>query len=109
MTKINKYTVELYRKLEEITGHPIGWKQVGSLIVAKSEDRMTQLRRTMAMAETFGVEAHIISPEEANEKWGGLLRTDDILGAAWIPGDGEWLCRWNSCSLEDLISESKFE
>jgi len=88
MTKINKYTVELYRDLERITGHSIGWKQVGSLIVAKSEDRMIQLRRTMAMAELFGVEAYIITPEEALEKW-PLIRTDDLLGAAWIPGDGK--------------------
>jgi heterodisulfide reductase subunit A-like polyferredoxin len=57
MTRINKYTVELYSQLQLETGHSVGWKQVGSLIVAKSEDRMIQLRRTMAMAELFGVEA----------------------------------------------------
>ena len=55
MTRINKYTVELYSQLEQETGHSVGWKQVGSLIVAKSEDRMIQLQRTMAMAELFGV------------------------------------------------------
>ena len=55
MTRINKYTVELYSQLEQETGHSVGWKQVGSLIVANSDDRMIQLRRTMAMAELFGV------------------------------------------------------
>src|SRR5207302_298279 len=65
-----------------------GWKQVGSLIVAKSKDRMIQLRRTMAMAELFGVEAHLISAEAALERW-PLLRIDDILGAAWLPHDGK--------------------
>ncbi len=88
MTRINKYTVELYSQLEQETGHSVGWKQVGSLIVAKSEDRMVQLRRTMAMAELFGVEAHLISPQVALEKW-PLLRVDDILGAAWLPHDGK--------------------
>src|SRR5260221_10317780 len=88
MTRINKYTVELYSQLEKETGHSVGWKQVGSLIVAKSEDRLIQLRRTMAMAELFGVEAHLISPEAALEKW-PLLRIDDILGAAWLPHDGK--------------------
>jgi len=88
MTRINKYTVELYSQLERETGHSVGWKQVGSLIVAKSEDRMIQLRRTMAMAELFGVEAHLISPEAAFEKW-PLLRVDDVLGAAWLPHDGK--------------------
>src|SRR5436309_10057169 len=86
MTRINKYTVELYSQLEQETGHSVGWKQVGSLIVAKSEDRMIQLRRTMAMAELFGVEAHLISSEAALEKW-PLLRVDDVLGAAWLPHD----------------------
>src|SRR5881398_716936 len=88
LTKINKYTVELYSQLEQETGHSVGWKQVGSLIVAKSEDRMIQLQRTMAMAELFGVEAHLISPKAALEKW-PLLRVDDVLGAAWLPHDGK--------------------
>jgi len=88
MTRINKYTVELYSQLQQETGHSIGWKQVGSLIVAKSAERMIQLRRTMAMAELFGVEAHLISPEAALEKW-PLLRIDDVLGAAWLPHDGK--------------------
>ncbi len=88
MTKINKYSAELYAGLEKETGHPIGWKQVGSLIVARSKERMAQLRRTAAMAEIFGVEVHIISPGKALEKW-PLLRVDDILGAAWLPHDGK--------------------
>ncbi len=88
MTKINKYSVELYSNLEKETGHHVGWKQVGSLIVGKSKDRMTQLRRTTAMAEIFGVEAHILSPAEAREKW-PLIRIDDVLGAAWLPHDGK--------------------
>lgn len=88
MTRINKYTVELYSQLEQETGHSVGWKQVGSLIVAKSSDRMIQLRRTMAMAELFGVEAHLIKPEAAREKW-PLIQIQDVLGAAWLPHDGK--------------------
>jgi 4-methylaminobutanoate oxidase (formaldehyde-forming) len=88
MTKINKYSAELYAGLERETGHSVGWKQVGSLIVARSEDRMTQLRRTAAMSEWFGVEVQLIGPEAAQEKW-PLLRMDDVLGAAWLPHDGK--------------------
>src|SRR5216117_3287069 len=54
LTKINKYSAELYAGLENETGHPTGWKQVGSLIVAKSRDRMIQLQRTAAMSELLG-------------------------------------------------------
>ncbi len=88
MTKINKYSAELYAGLERETGHSVGWKQVGSLIVARSKDRMTQLRRTAAMSEWFGVEVQLIGPETAKEKW-PLLRIDDLLGAAWLPHDGK--------------------
>ena len=88
MTKINKYSAELYASWEKETGHSIGWKQVGSLIVGRSEERMKQLHRTAAMAEWFGVEVQIISPKSAQEKW-PLLRVDDTLGAAWLPHDGK--------------------
>ena len=81
MTKINKYSAELYASLEKETGHSVGWKQVGSLIVGRSAERMQQLQRTAAMSEWFGVEVQIISPKAALEKW-PLLRIDDVLGAA---------------------------
>jgi 4-methylaminobutanoate oxidase (formaldehyde-forming) len=90
LTKINKYSAELYAGLEKETGHPVGWKQVGSLIAAKSKDRMIQLRRTAAMAELLGVEVQIVGPEIVAQKW-PLLRTDDILGGAWLPHDGKVL------------------
>jgi 4-methylaminobutanoate oxidase (formaldehyde-forming) len=63
MTRINKYSAELYAGLEKETGHPVGWKQVGSLIVAQSEERWTQLQRTAAMSELFGVEVILLVRE----------------------------------------------
>lgn len=88
MTRINKASAELYAGLEKETGHSVGWKQVGSVIVGKSKDRMIQLQRTCAMAELMGVEAHIIGPDEAQTRW-PLMRNDDLLGAAWLPHDGK--------------------
>jgi 4-methylaminobutanoate oxidase (formaldehyde-forming) len=88
MTRINKYSVELYSGLERETGHSIGWKQVGSIIVGRSQDRMVQLQRTAAMSERFGVEVQLVSPKTTFEKW-PLLRIDDVLGAAWLPHDGK--------------------
>ncbi len=88
MTRINKYSVELYSGLEKETGHSVGWKQVGSIIVGKSPERMTQLKRTAAMSERFDVEVQLVGPEVAQQKW-PLLRIDDVLGAAWLPHDGK--------------------
>src|SRR6266545_2320645 len=88
MTKINQYSAQLYASLESETGHSVGWKQVGSLILGRSHERMCQLQRTAAMAEWFGVEVQLLSPKAALEKW-PLLRVDDVLGAAWLPHDGK--------------------
>jgi 4-methylaminobutanoate oxidase (formaldehyde-forming) len=87
MTVINKYTAELYARLEGETGVPIGWRQCGSLIVGRSADRMIQLRRTVAMARVFGVEAEEISPHHMQQRW-PHLRIDDIQGGVWLPHDG---------------------
>lgn len=88
MTRINKYSVELYSQLESLTGVNVGWNRVGSLIAAKSADRLVQLKRLCAMSELFGVHAEIISAADAGKKW-PPMRTDDLLGAAWLPGDGK--------------------
>lgn len=88
MTRINQASCELYAGLEKETGYSVGWKQVGSLIVAASPDRMIQLRRTCAMADLMGVEAHLINAEECLAKW-PLIRKDDLLGGAWLPHDGK--------------------
>ncbi|RIK32928.1 MAG: FAD-dependent oxidoreductase, partial [Chloroflexi bacterium] len=87
MTVINKYTAELYARLEAETGVPTGWRKCGSLIVGRSSDRMIQLRRTAAVARVFGVEAELISPQRVQELW-PLLRVDDIQGGVWLPDDG---------------------
>jgi glycine cleavage system aminomethyltransferase T/glycine/D-amino acid oxidase-like deaminating enzyme len=98
LTMINKYSADLYAGLEKETGHSVGWKQVGSLIAAKSNDRMIQLRRTAAMSELLGVEVQIVGPEVVREKW-PLLRTDDILGGAWLPHDGKVLPKETALAL----------
>ncbi|MCE9555819.1 MAG: FAD-dependent oxidoreductase [Planctomycetes bacterium] len=88
MTEVNKYSAELYARLEAETGLPTGWRETGSLMVAQTAERMTQLRRTVAMAELFGVEAAMVDTKFVAEKW-PLMRVDDLKGAAWIPGDGK--------------------
>src|SRR5262245_60575556 len=87
-TEIAEYSAKLYASLESETGHATGWKQVGSLIVARSDTRMTQLRRSAAIAEYFKVEVEMLDPVKAREKW-PLIRIDDLQGALWIPGDGK--------------------
>lgn len=87
LTRINKASAELYARLERETGVSCGWRQTGSLILGRSKDRMTQLRRTVAMAEVFGVEAEIIDPSRCGELW-PHIDADQVFGGAWLPHDG---------------------
>jgi glycine cleavage system aminomethyltransferase T/glycine/D-amino acid oxidase-like deaminating enzyme len=88
MTQMSKYGIELYATLEAETGLATGWKQCGSVNVASTPERMKVLRKQLAMARSFGVECHEISPGEAGERF-PVMRTDDLQGALWLPGDGK--------------------
>ncbi|MEE9249829.1 MAG: FAD-dependent oxidoreductase, partial [Alphaproteobacteria bacterium] len=88
MTRLVRYSTELYDMLEAETGQATGWKRCGSISVARTEARMTVLKRTAATARAYGVEAEIISAEEAGRLW-PVMRTDDLVGAVWLPGDGK--------------------
>ena len=88
MTRMSKYGIELYSTLEAETGIATGWKQCGSVNVAKTSERMQVYRKQAAMARSFGVDVDIISPQQAGELY-PILRTDDLQGALWIPGDGK--------------------
>ena len=88
MTRMSRYGIELYATLEQETGLATGWKQCGSVNVARTPERMKVLRRQIALAHSFGVECHEISPKEAGELY-PVMRTDDLAGAIWLPGDGK--------------------
>jgi glycine cleavage system aminomethyltransferase T/glycine/D-amino acid oxidase-like deaminating enzyme len=88
MTQMSKYGIELYATLEAETGLATGWKQCGSVNVASTPERMKVLRKQLAMARSFGVECHEISPTQAGERF-PVMRTDDLQGALWLPGDGK--------------------
>lgn len=88
MTKLIRYSTKLYSELEAETGLGTGWKSCGSLSVARTPERMTQLKRTAAVARAYGVQCDVISPREAGELW-PVMRTDDLVGAVWLPGDGK--------------------
>lgn len=88
MTSLIKYSTQLYGELEAETGLATGWKNCGSLSVARTADRMTVLKRTAASARAQGVDIDVISPKEAADLW-PVMATDDLVGAVWLPGDGK--------------------
>ncbi|KNY15135.1 FAD-dependent oxidoreductase [Shinella sp. SUS2] len=88
MTSLIKYSTQLYTELEAETGLATGWKNCGSLSVARTVDRMTVLKRTAASARAQGVAIEVISPKEAQDLW-PVMAIDDLVGAVWLPGDGK--------------------
>ena len=87
-TRLVQYSAELYASLEAETGLATGYRNVGGVIVARTEDRMVQLRRTAANAAAYDLDCELISPARAQELW-PAMQVDDLLGAIWLPGDGK--------------------
>ena len=88
MTQMSQYGIELYAKLEAETGLATGWKQCGSVNVAATPERLQVLRKQASLARSFGVEVEVINAQRAGDLY-PLLRTDDLHGGLWIPGDGK--------------------
>ena len=88
MTKLAKYSQELYGSLEEETGVATGFKRVGSITAALTEERKEEIFRQAAMARAFGVEVEEISPEEVKRRY-EHLNIDGVTGGVYLPLDGQ--------------------
>ena len=86
-TRLVQYSAQLYSELEGETGLATGFKRCGGVTVARTEDRMVQLRRTAATAEAYDLECELITPARAKELY-PVLATEDLVGAIWLAGDG---------------------
>ena len=88
MTRLAKYSQELYASLEEKTGVATGFRQNGSITVALTDARMEELRRGAAMARAFGVEIDEISPADIAARYPGL-NVEDSKGGVYLAKDGQ--------------------
>ena len=88
MTRLAKYSQELYGGLEEETGVATGFKRVGSITVALTEARKEEILRQASMARAFGVEVEAISPTEVLEKY-PHLNIGDVTQGVYLPLDGQ--------------------
>src|SRR5512145_3348010 len=87
LTKMMMASVDLYRGLEDEVGLTTGWREVGSLRLASSEERMEEISRQAGWAKTFGLPLELVSAEEA-QKLFPPMSTEGVLGAAYLPTDG---------------------
>jgi 4-methylaminobutanoate oxidase (formaldehyde-forming) len=88
MTKLAKYSQELYGNLAAETGVETGFKRCGSITVALTDERLEEISRQAAMARSFGVEAEPISPQEVKNRY-EHLNIDGVTGGVYLPLDGQ--------------------
>ena len=88
MTRLAKYSADLYRRLEAETGLATGFSQRGSMTVALTHARREELLRQTSMARAFGVEVNELSPSEIKSMY-PHLETSDVVSGVHLPGDGQ--------------------
>jgi 4-methylaminobutanoate oxidase (formaldehyde-forming) len=87
LTRLMQASVAVFDRLAAETDNAIQWHKVGSLRLASSPDRWSEIRRSMSQARSFGVECASLSAQEAKAKF-PFMTTDGIEGAAFVAGDG---------------------
>ncbi|MFA9405819.1 MAG: FAD-dependent oxidoreductase [Anaerolineales bacterium] len=85
--EMTKYTLELYKSLEAETGLATGNKNVGTITLVTTPDRLEEMRRISAFEREFDVAFNEITPKKFKELW-PLAYTEDLLAGFHSPGDG---------------------
>ncbi len=88
ITQLLGYSVDLYNRLEAETGQATGWKMNGGLRLACNAERWTEVKRQATTARSFGLDMRLLTPSEALDLW-PLMSIDDVVGAAFLPTDGQ--------------------
>ncbi len=77
ITDLTLDSMRQYRELEVLT-------ECGGFELARTEERMEELRRRMSSARAWGIEAELVGPDQVAERV-PFIETDDLLGAFWTP------------------------
>ena len=85
--QIHKYSVNLYSELEQETGQPVGFSNVGNIRLAMNQDRMDEYYQYAATAKTIGVDVRFLTPDEILKLW-PMCNIDGLVGGIVHPDDG---------------------
>lgn len=88
VTQLLGYSVDLYNTIEDETGLGTGWKMNGGLRLACNQDRWIEVKRQATTARSFGLDMHLLTPDQAQELW-PIMNVEDLVGAAYLPTDGQ--------------------
>ena len=88
ITKLRKYSLDLYKELEKKTGLSTGLKQNGAITVASTKERMQELLRQATTAQLSDVEVDVLNQERIKELY-PVIRNEDLIGGVYMPKDGQ--------------------
>ncbi len=88
MTELCRYSADLYEKLEGETGQATGFRRSGSLPIARTPERLVEIKRLASLGKYFNVPVEILSPQDVRA-YHPMIDTDRIAGALFIHGDGQ--------------------
>ncbi len=87
ITKIRKYTLDLYKELEKKVDHSAGLRLNGALSIAQHKGRWQELLRQATTAQLYDVDVRILNKEQIKNEY-PIVNTDEVLGGILMPGDG---------------------
>jgi glycine cleavage system aminomethyltransferase T/glycine/D-amino acid oxidase-like deaminating enzyme len=88
LTRLAQYSAQLYETLEREAGRATGYRRTGSISIAGTAARMTELRRAAASAALFGLPVEVLTAAQVKERY-PLLNIADIEGGVFLPTDGQ--------------------
>ena len=87
ITKIRKYSLELYKKLEKEVDHSAGLRLNGALSIAQTEGRWQELKRQATTAQLYNVDIRILDKDKMKKEF-PMMFIEDLKGGVLMPGDG---------------------
>ena len=88
ITRLRKYSLNLYKELEKKTGLSTGLKQNGAITIASTPERLQELLRQATAAQLFDVNVDSVNKQRIKELY-PVINDDDILGGVYMPEDGQ--------------------
>ena len=88
ITKLRKYSLNLYKELEKKTELSTGLKQNGAITVASSKERLQELLRQATSAQLFDVNVEVLDKQKVKDLY-PVINDRDILGGIHMPEDGQ--------------------
>jgi glycine cleavage system aminomethyltransferase T/glycine/D-amino acid oxidase-like deaminating enzyme len=87
ITKIRKYSLDLYKELEKKVDHSAGLRLNGALSIAETKGRWDELQRQATTAQLYDVDVKILDKNQIKKDY-PIVNTNDVIGGILMPGDG---------------------